>query len=264
MSSFKIATWNVNSIRVRLPHVLTWLHTAKPDVLALQELKVPTPDFPASAFEEAGYAAVVSGQKTYNGVAFLIKKHFHDAGAIPLVDLPDYADPQRRILGLTIQGMRLFNLYVPNGESPTSEKYQYKMLWLENIRRYLQHEIKMHPQLVVLGDFNIAPAPLDVYDAAAWEGRVLFTDKEREAFQALLKLGLHDSLRTLAPNEKVFSWWDYRVNAFKRKMGLRIDHILLSSPLMSACEKSFVDPTPRAWERPSDHAPAIVVLNTSS
>jgi exodeoxyribonuclease-3 len=257
MSLFKIATWNVNSLRVRLPHVLAWLAQAKPDVLALQELKMPDEGFPFDAFKQAGYHAVCAGQKTYNGVAILSLATTSDV----ITDLSDLADPQRRVLCASIGKVRVLDLYVPNGESVSSEKYQYKLSWLNKLDLFLKNELIKYPHMLVLGDFNIAPTDIDVHDPKLWEGRVLCSDKERQAFQAMLKVGFKDTFRDLNPTLPGFSWWDYRVNAFKRKMGLRIDHILASNALAPHCIKSYVDQEPRSWERPSDHAPVVAEFN---
>lgn len=252
MPNFKIATWNVNSLRVRLPHVLAWLEVEKPDVLAIQELKLEEPFFPYQAFADAGYQAVVSGQKTYNGVAILSR----EKGENIVTDIEGFSDPQRRILAVTIgSNLRVINLYVPNGESPTSEKYLYKLNWLQNLNQFLKTEKKGYSQMLVLGDFNIAPAEMDVHDPKIWAGRVLCTDAERSAFQGLLDIGFKDCFRQFDPLKQAFSWWDYRLNAFKRNMGLRIDHILASG--LENCANCYIDQTPRAWERPSDHAPVI-------
>lgn len=251
--TFKIATWNVNSLRVRLPHVQAWMADAKPDVLALQEIKMQTEDFPHEAFAEMGYKAVVSGQRTYNGVAVISKTEAEDL----ITDIPGLDDPQRRVLGVTVKGVRIFNLYIPNGESVGSEKYKYKLNWLEKLDSLLKGQLKKFPNMVILGDFNIAPEDIDVYDPKAWEGSVLFSKLEREAFQQMLNIGFHDCFRELAPDEQSFSWWDYRMHAFRRKMGLRIDHILASDKLFPACKKCHIDPAPRKWERPSDHAPVM-------
>lgn len=253
MSTFKIATWNVNSLRVRLPHVLDWLKQHQPDVLALQELKMPTEDFPVEEIEKAGYHAAVSGQKTYNGVAVLSKK----TGIDIITDIPGLEDPQRRVLGITIDDVRILNLYVVNGESVDSEKYLYKLNWLKHLDLYLKHEIKSHPKMIVLGDFNIAPEEIDVHDPRQWEGSVLFSDKERKAFQEMLHVGFVDCFRARWPEEKMYSWWDYRMNAFKRNLGLRIDHILATPALAHTCSECYIDKEPRSLERPSDHAPVV-------
>jgi len=249
----QIATWNVNSLRVRLPQVLDWLRAAQPDVVALQEIKCLDAEVPASAFAALGYQLVSSGQKTYNGVATLARVPLRDC----VVDLPTRADPQRRLLAATVDGLRVINVYVPNGERVGSEKYAYKLDWLQHLRDFLTAELRRHPRLVVLGDFNIAPAPEDVHDPVAWEGQVLFSEAERQAFRELLGVGLSDSFRLFAQPERAFSWWDYRMGAFRRNHGLRIDHVLLSEPLRAACRSCRIDVAPRRNERPSDHAPVL-------
>jgi exodeoxyribonuclease III len=256
--SFKIATWNVNSLRVRLPQVLEWLQTEKPDVLTLQETKLQDADFPAAELMAAGYEAVFSGQKTYNGVAILSRI----VGTEFIMDLPVIADAQRRVLGMTLGNLRILNLYVPNGESVTSEKYQYKLGWLENLIALLELELKQYSNILITGDFNIAPEDRDVHDPAEWEGKVLFSGPERDAFKHLIKLGFSDCFRLHTQPEKVFSWWDYRLNSYKRNRGLRIDHILASQPLAAKCVRCVIDKGPRAWERPSDHAPVIAEFAT--
>ncbi len=253
MSSFKIATWNVNSLRVRLPHVLTWIADVQPDVLALQEIKMPDDDFPLAEIQAAGYHVVVSGQRTYNGVAILSKNTASDA----IKDIPELDDHQRRVLAVTIGDTRILNIYVPNGESLSSEKYLYKLNWLHKLDLFLKNELKKFPKMLVLGDFNIAPKPIDVYDPDQWEGSVLYSDKERQAFQDMLQVGFKDCFREMMPTEQAYSWWDYRMNAFKRNMGLRIDHILASTELSAQCVKCYIDKIPRSWERPSDHAPVV-------
>ncbi len=249
----KIATWNVNSLRVRLPHIFTWLNDVKPDILALQETKLVDGDFPIGAIRDAGYTAVFSGQKAYNGVAIFSRTEMIDA----IVDLPAQTDPQRRVLAVTIGQLRILNLYVPNGESVSSPKYTYKLAWLKNLDNFLQTELQHYPNMIVLGDFNIAPAEIDVHDPAAWQDCVLFSDPERQAFQSLLQVGFRDCFRELHPTEKNYTWWDYRMNGFKRNLGLRIDHILASTPLAMNCVNCYIDKTPRDWERPSDHAPMV-------
>lgn len=241
MSTFKIATWNVNSLRVRLPHVLAWLEQMQPDMLALQELKMPTEDFPHDAIHEAGYYAAVSGQRTYNGVAILSRQPMTDV----VTDIPELHDPQRRVLCATIGDIRVLNLYVPNGESVGSEKYQYKLNWLKHLDLYLKHEVKKHRKMLVLGDFNIAPDDIDVHNPAEWEGSVLFSAPERQAFKDMLAVGFQDVFRVLSPALQAYSWWDYRMNAFKRNRGLRIDHILVSNALMPQCKQCMIDKMPR-------------------
>jgi exodeoxyribonuclease-3 len=259
MANFKIATWNVNSLRVRLPHVLAWLAENQPDVLALQEIKVPDEDFPHEALQEVGYHAVCSGQKTYNGVAVLTREKAADL----VTSFPSDEDPQRRVLGATIKNIRVLNLYVPNGESTQSSKYQYKLDWLKKLDLFLESELKQHSHLIVLGDFNIAPESIDVHDPLQWEGSVLCSPPERASFQGLLNRGLKDCFRLHSPQEKLFSWWDYRLNAFKRNLGLRIDHILASNALSTLCGKCYIDKTTRGWERPSDHAPVVAEFSLS-
>jgi exodeoxyribonuclease-3 len=249
----KIATWNVNSLKVRLPQVLDWLSLAEPDVLALQETKLTDDKFPAAEIEAAGYHSVFSGQKTYNGVALLSKK----AGTHVVRDIPGVDDPQRRVIAAAYGDMRVINLYVPNGESVDSDKYQYKLGWLAKLADFAMQELKRYPKLVMLGDFNIAPQDRDVHDPLMWEGKVLCSAPERQAFQRLLETGLFDTFRLFDQAEKQFSWWDYRMNAFRRNMGLRIDHILASKPLCKKCRSCVIDKAPRKNERPSDHTPVV-------
>ncbi|OGA50568.1 MAG: exodeoxyribonuclease III [Betaproteobacteria bacterium RIFCSPLOWO2_12_FULL_62_13] len=252
----KLATWNVNSLKVRLAQVLDWVGKCGPDVLCLQETKLEDANFPAQAVSAAAYQVLYSGQKTYNGVAILSR---HPGGDV-LTSIPDFDDPQKRVLAATIDGVRVICAYVPNGESLDSDKYQYKLKWLAALNAWLKDELSRFPRLAVLGDFNIAPEARDVHDPIVWEGHVLFSAPEREAFQALLALGLKDGFRLFGQPEKSFTWWDYRMNAFRRKMGLRIDHILLSAELAKACTACTIDIEPRKAERPSDHAPVIAEL----
>jgi len=249
----KIATWNVNSLKVRLPHVLEWLDAARPDVLVLQEIKQETAAFPADTFVEAGYHGVASGQKTYNGVALLSRKPSQDH----VTDLPGFDDPQRRVLAATVDGVRIVNLYVPNGSEVGSEKYAYKLDWLKALRRFLADELATFERLVVLGDFNIAPEDRDVYDPEKWGDAILCSPAERAALRELLELGLVDVFRQFEQPEKSFSWWDYRAAGFRRNAGLRIDLILASPALAAACRASFIDREPRTWDRPSDHTPVV-------
>jgi len=249
----KFATWNVNSLKVRLPHVLDWLAANQPDALCLQETKLEDKNFPFAEVEAAGYRAVFAGQKTYNGVAILSKETAADVQA----GIPNYDDPQKRVLAATIAGVRVISVYVPNGESVESEKYKYKLGWLERLTAWLASELASHDKLAILGDYNIAPDERDVYDPKAWEGQVLFSEPERAAFRRLIALGLADSFRLFEQPEKSYTWWDYRMNMFKRKLGLRIDHILLSPALAAACRSCAIDRDMRARERPSDHAPVI-------
>jgi exodeoxyribonuclease-3 len=252
----KIATWNVNSLRVRLPHVLEWLEKERPNLLALQETKTVDADFPAAALAEAGYHAVYSGQKTYNGVALLSQTPVADMQT----DIADLDDPQRRILAASFEDVRVINLYVPNGSEVGSEKYAYKLDWLGKVRAFIEDELSRHPKLVVLGDFNIAPEDRDVYDPAAWHEKILCSTPEREAYRGLLGLGLSDAFRQFEQEEASFSWWDYRAAGFRRNLGLRIDLILLSPALREQCRTCRIDKDPRKLERPSDHAPVLVEL----
>jgi len=249
----KIATWNINSLNVRLPQVLDWLAAEQPDVLALQETKLVDEKFPRAEIEAAGYHSVYAGQKTYNGVAILSRTPARNV----VSDIPRLDDAQRRVLAATFDSVRVINLYVPNGESVESDKYRYKLAWLAKLTDWLRAEQRDHPRLVVLGDFNIAPEPRDVHDPKQWEGRVLFSQPEREAFHQLLAGGLCDTFRLYEQPDKSFSWWDYRMQGFRRNHGLRIDHILASDMLCKTCTGSRIDKGPRAHERPSDHAPVV-------
>jgi exodeoxyribonuclease-3 len=253
----KIATWNVNSLKVRLPHVLDWLATHEPDALVLQEIKQLTEAFPAEELSAAGYQSIASGQKTYNGVAVIAKQPPAD----PVTDFPGFDDPQRRILATTVDGVRIVNLYVPNGSEVGSEKYAYKLSWLDALHGFLEREMAEHEKLVVLGDFNIAPKDEDVYDAEKWGDGILCSPKERAALQKVLGLGLSDVFRNFEQPEKTFSWWDYRAAGFRRNAGLRIDLILTSDAMTAACKASYVDKEPRGWERPSDHTPVVAEFN---
>ena len=252
----KLVTWNVNSLKVRLPQVLAWAGKQRPDVLCLQETKLEDTNFPREQIEAAGYRVLFSGQKTYNGVAILSR----EAGTEAVTAIPAFPDEQKRVLAATIGGVRIVCLYVPNGESVGSEKYQYKLRWLAAARNWLKGEISRNVRLAVLGDFNIAPEARDVYDPQLWEGKVLFSEPERAALQQLTDLGLSDSFRLFDQPAGAFTWWDYRMNGFRRKMGLRIDHILLSEPLAKQCTSCTIDIEPRGAERPSDHAPVIAEL----
>jgi len=249
----KIASWNVNSLRVRLPHVLRWLEDAAPDVVGLQETKLPDERFPAAEFEAAGYRVLYSGQATYNGVALLARAPLEGA----VTGLEGMEDPQRRVLAATCAGVRVWNLYVPNGQDVDSDKYAYKLAWLERLADTLAADLRRHPDLVALGDFNIAPEDRDVHDPERWRGRVLCSEPERAAFRRLLDLGLCDTFRRFDQPEALFSWWDYRAAAFRRNLGLRIDHILASPSMCARCTAAHIDTGPRAWERPSDHAPVV-------
>ena len=253
MPTLKIATWNVNSLKVRLPHVLDWVAQESPDIFALQETKLTDENFPKVAIEAAGYQVCFAGQKTYNGVAILSRVAATDI----VTDLPGLDDPQRRVLGASFGALRVLNLYVPNGEAVGSDKYGYKLDWLEKLAAFLKTQIQQYPQLVVLGDFNIAPEDRDVHDPVAWKDSVLCSGPERAAFQGLLDDGFCDTFRRFDQAEKSFSWWDYRMNAFRRNMGMRIDHILASLALCENCVACRIDSAPRKLERPSDHTPVV-------
>jgi exodeoxyribonuclease-3 len=249
----KIASWNVNSLKVRLPQVLAWCESATPDVLALQETKLTDDRFPVDDLQEAGYHSLYSGQPTYNGVAILSRQPATD----PVTDIPDLHDPQRRILAATVGELRVVNLYVVNGSEVGSEKFDYKLHWLDCVTRWLEDELQRHPRMVVLGDFNIAPDDRDVHDPEAWHEKILCSTPERDALRRILDLGLEDTFRLFEQEAGVYSWWDYRMNMFRRKMGLRIDLVLASGGLAPLCTASYVDIEPRRQERPSDHAPAV-------
>lgn len=249
----RLASWNVNSLKVRLPQLLDWLGKYQPDAVCLQETKLEDHNFPVAELQAAGYEASFAGQKTYNGVAILSKLPQNDVS----IGIPGFADEQKRVLAATIDGVRVICIYVPNGQAVGSDKYQYKLAWLAALHDWLKTELARHPKLALLGDYNIAPDARDVHDPALWEGQVLFSEPERAAFQALLKLGLKDSFRLFEQPEKSFTWWDYRMMAFRRNMGLRIDHILLSDALAKHCTSCIIDKDTRKLERPSDHAPVI-------
>jgi exodeoxyribonuclease-3 len=253
----KIASWNVNSLKVRLPHLTQWLADAKPDVVALQETKLEDAKFPVDELAAAGYRAVFSGQKTYNGVAILARDEPRDI----VTDIPGLDDPQRRILAASVGGLRLVNLYVVNGKAVGDPKYAYKLDWLARVRDFLANELTRHPRLVVLGDFNICPDDRDVYDAAAWGEDILCSPPERAGLKAITDLGLHDSFRLFEPEAGHYSWWDYRQAAFRRNMGLRIDLILIGEALKSVARAATIDREPRRWERPSDHTPVMLELD---
>jgi exodeoxyribonuclease-3 len=250
----RIATWNVNSIRVRLPQLLDWLAAAQPDLVALQELKCVDERFPHEELRAAGYLAAVSGQPTYNGVALLSRL---GAPTELVTDLPGFADPQRRVLAATVAGVRVLCLYCPNGQAVGSEKYAYKLAWFAALERFLAAELARHPALVALGDFNVAPEDRDVHDPAAWRDQVLCSEPERAALAGLMALGLSDCFRRFPQRAQSFSWWDYRGAGYGRNAGLRIDLILASTALAERCTLCAVDEAPRGLERPSDHAPVV-------
>jgi exodeoxyribonuclease III len=252
----KLAAWNVNSLKVRLPQLVDWAARQLPDVVCLQETKLEDANFPAQDLRDIGFHAAYAGQKTYNGVAILSREPLTDV----IAGVPGFEDDQKRVIAATLGDMRIVCVYVPNGQSVDSDKYQYKLRWLEATTRWLGDELGRHEKLAVLGDFNIAPDERDVHDPKAWEGQVLFSEPERAAFRRMLDLGLKDAFRLFDQPEKSFTWWDYRMNAFRRKMGLRIDHILLSEPLAKTCKSVVIDIEQRKAERPSDHAPIIAEL----
>jgi exodeoxyribonuclease-3 len=247
----------VNSLKVRLPQLEEWLGSFQPDVLALQETKLEDSKFPGTALAAAGYQSVCSGQKTYNGVALLAREPLLD----PVIGIPGFDDPQRRVIAATVGDIRVVDVYVVNGQAVGSEKFAYKLNWLAALRDWLADEIVRHPQLVLLGDFNIAPTDLDVHDPAAWHEEILCSSAERAALADLQALGLVDSYRHLHPEEQVFSWWDYRQAAFRRNLGLRIDLALIGQALLPRLKAAGIDRTPRYWERPSDHTPVWLELS---
>ena len=255
----KLATWNVNSLNVRTPRVLDWLGAMRPDVLCLQETKVEDAKFPRDDFTAAGYAVHFAGQRTYNGVAVLVRDGLGPATDIVTV-LPGFPDEQRRVIAATVAGTRIVDFYVPNGQSVDSDKYRYKLDWCRAATAYLAVEHARHPALAVVGDFNIAPEDRDVYAPDLWHGQVLCSEPERAVFRDWIALGLQDGFRLFAQPEKTFSWWDYRQLAFPKNRGLRIDHILLAPALATRCTSCRIDRNARKGERPSDHAPVIVEL----
>ena len=254
----KIASWNVNSLNVRLPHLQQWLSDFAPDVVGLQETKLEDHRFPDDALAAAGYRSVFHGQKTYNGVALLARGRALDEVQIAI---PGFEDPQARAIAATVGDVRIINLYVVNGQDIGTDKYAYKLRWLDAVRGWLADELARHPKLVVLGDFNIAPDARDVHDPAVWnESHILTSRAEREALGRIEALGLHDAFRLHHEEAGQFSWWDYRAAGFRRNLGLRIDLTLVSDPLRAAAVDAGIDREPRTWDRPSDHAPAWVRL----
>jgi exodeoxyribonuclease-3 len=253
----RLATWNVNSLKVRLPHLLDWLASEKPDVMCLQETKTEDANFPVEPLRAAGYQAVFCGQKAYNGVAILAR--------MPLSDvqhgIPGFADDPKRLIAATVGDLRIVSVYAPNGQEPGSDKYAYKLRWYGALASWLKSEVGKRPRLALLGDFNVAPEDRDVHDPKRWQGQIHVSEPERAAFRTLLELGLKDAFRLFAQPEKEFSWWDYRLRAFERGWGLRIDQILLSPELARRCTGCRIDKAPRALERPSDHVPVVADLN---
>jgi len=258
----KIASWNVNSLKVRLPHVLLWLEKTKIDILVLQETKLIDENFPADEIHAAGYQVVYSGQKTYNGVAILCKEEYLIEDVV--TDLPNLNDPQRRILSATINGIRILNLYVVNGAEVGSEKFSYKLDWLEKVTDWVREQSKIYKKIVILGDFNIAPTNRDVHNPKSWNERILCSTPERNALKSIINIGFSDSFRLFEQEDNTYSWWDYRSGGFDKNMGLRIDLILVSTLLIEQCIASYIDPEPRGWERPSDHAPIIAEFRNLS
>lgn len=256
LDNFKLATWNVNSLNVRLPHVLDWLQDNPVDVLCIQETKQEDSKFPYAELGAAGYQSVHAGQKTYNGVAILSRHEMTEVEH----GIFDFEDTQQRVISATINGIRVVCVYIVNGQAVDSEKYMYKMRWLDALTIWLAQELKKYPKLVVLGDYNIAPEDCDCHDPAAWIGQILVSPREREAFQRMISLGLHDSFRLFEQPEKSFTWWDYRMMGFRRNFGMRIDHILVSDALKPFCQNCIIDKTPRKLERPSDHTPVVLTL----
>jgi exodeoxyribonuclease-3 len=249
----KLATWNVNSLKVRLPHLADWLARSRPEIVCLQETKLEDAKFPREEIAAAGYAAAFSGQRTYNGVAILSAAPLSEVAA----GIPGFADEQKRVLAGTLGDLRIVCVYAPNGQAVGSDKYAYKLRWYEALREWLRAELARRPRLAVAGDFNVAPEPRDVHDPKLWEGQVLFSEPERAALRGLTDLGLADSFRLFPQPEREFTWWDYRMRAFRRNAGLRIDHVLLSPVLAARCRACAIDKAPRGLERPSDHAPVI-------
>jgi len=255
----KLATWNVNSLTVRLPQVLDWLASHPVDVLALQELKLTDDKFPFDAFMQAGYSAQCFGQKTYNGVALLTRTPATEV----VKNIPGFADDMARVISATIDGIRVIGAYVPNGQEPGSDKFEYKMSWLKGLRDWVRGELLKHPKLVLMGDFNITFDDADVWDPVALKDTIHCTEEERYHLRALIALGLHDSLRLFPQPEKSYSWWDYRDFAFRRNRGLRIDHILVSDALKPSVTACSIDKAPRKNDRPSDHVPVVVDIQTA-
>lgn len=249
----RVGTWNINSIRVRLAQVLDWMHAAQPDLLCLQETKCTDADFPYQMLAATGYHVLHAGQKGYNGVAILSR----EAAREPISDLPEVDPAQKRLLAATVAGVRVLNIYVPNGEAVGSDKFRYKLGWLKAFKQFLSAQLKAYPELMVVGDFNIAPEERDVHDPRLWQGQIMFSSEERQVFRELLALGLVDVFRKFEQPEASFTWWDYRQGAFRRNLGLRIDHILCSSALAMRCGACRIDKDPRKLDRPSDHAPVM-------
>jgi exodeoxyribonuclease-3 len=282
MTELRIATWNVNSLKVRLPHLIKWLESCEKtnraiDVIGLQELKLTNDKFPIQELQDAGYLSLFLGQKTYNGVAILVRKasltHLNQDLETAFLqvqkNIPGFEDDQQRLLATTLHfkktaPLRIICGYFPNGQAPGTEKFDYKLKWLEALHQFVKMELNIHSRLVLLGDYNIAPNDEDVHDPLAWVGQNLVSEPERKFFESFLELGLIDSFRMFTQAPKTFSWWDYRMMAFRRNAGVRIDHLLISTALKDDCQSCTVDREPRKWEQPSDHAPVVMTLNQSS
>jgi exodeoxyribonuclease III len=252
-----VATWNVNSVRSRLPRLLPWLERRSPDVVCLQETKVVDEDFPRAEIESAGYRCLINGQKTYNGVAILSRE---EARAIARVLPGDQPDAERRILAASVAGVVVVSVYCPNGQEVGSDKYAYKLDWYRRLRLLLEQTWTAADPLVLCGDFNVAPEDRDVWDPERWRGQVLFSDPEKEALRLVTSWGLEDTLRRLHPEGGIYTWWDYRMGAFHRGWGLRIDHVLATPPLAACCVAVEIDRDERKGEKPSDHAPVIATF----
>ena len=253
----KIASWNVNGIRARIDHVVAWIKENQPDVLALQETKVMDEMFPHEPFEAISYVVEAFGQKSYNGVANVTKNTSDDTSK----GIAGFNDPQTRVISTTHDGIRVVNVYVPNGQAIGTEKFLYKLEWLSHLKNMLENDLKEYPKMIVLGDFNIAPRDEDIHDPNEWADKILCSDQERSAFEEILSLGFHDSFRLFEKGSGFYSWWDYRAAAYRRGLGLRIDLLLASDELKSACKKGYIDEKPRGLEKPSDHTPVVIEIS---
>jgi exodeoxyribonuclease-3 len=254
---FRLATWNVNSLKVRLPHLLDWLASARPDAMCLQETKTEDANFPVAELRAAGYEAVFCGQKSYNGVAILARSAPQEVQH----GIPNFADDPKRVIAATVNGVRVISIYAPNGQSLESDKYAYKLKWFEALAGWLADELPRRPRIAVLGDYNVAPEDRDVHNPKRWAGGIHVSEPERRAFRKLLETGFKDAFRLFEQPEKEFTWWDYRLNAYQRGWGLRIDEILLSPELAARCTSCTIDRSPRERERPSDHTPVVADLD---
>ena len=253
----KIVSWNVNGIRARIDHIVAWIEENQPDVLALQETKVVDELFPHEPFEAMSYVVETFGQKSYNGVANITKNTSEHTSK----GITGFDDPQTRVISTTHDGIRVVNVYVPNGQAVGTEKFLYKLEWLNHLKNMLDNDLKEYPKMVVLGDFNIAPSDEDIHDPDEWKDKILCSDQERSALEEILSLGFHDSFRLFEKEPGFHSWWDYRAAAYRRGLGLRIDLLLASDELKSACKKGYIDEKPRALEKPSDHTPVVIEIS---